>query len=49
MVDKAGDRASEPPLEISDPYSAAQVLEGYRGKGDIADVGANKAPLALGG
>ena len=32
LVDKAGDRASEPPLEISDPYSAEQVLEGSRGK-----------------
>ena len=38
-MDKAGDRASEPPLEISDPYSAAQVLEGYRGKGDKAPLG----------
>ena len=47
LVGKAGDRASEPPLEISDPYSAAQVLEGYHGKGDIADVGANKAPLGV--
>ena len=32
LGDKAGDRASEPPLEISDPYSAEQVLEGSRGK-----------------
>ena len=47
LVDKAGDRASEPPLEISDPYSAAHVLEGYLGKGDVADVGANKAPLGV--